>query len=233
MRIYPAIDLKGGCVVRAPDGSRIYDLDPLGRAERFLAAGAEWLHVVDLDRAFGTGGDNSRTIRALASLAGARLQMGGLIRTASEVAEAFELGASRVVLSTEMVSHLDRLAAIVEEFGPDRLAGNIDVRGGQVVIRGSDVAGRLSPLELCDRILEFGIRTVVYRDLGREGALSGPDIEGAAQLAARGVQVLLSGGFASIGDLKAAHHCGVAGAILGRALYEGTIELGEAIACCS
>jgi phosphoribosylformimino-5-aminoimidazole carboxamide ribotide isomerase len=233
VQIFPAIDLKGGRVVRPPDGSVIYDPDPCRRASEFLAAGCNWLHVVDLDRAFGTGGDNSGTIQSIAALPGARVQLGGLLRNAEEVSAGFGLGAARVVLSTELACDSEMLSQVAERCRTDRLAVNIDVRGGRVAFRGSGARSDIAPAELCDRAVAAGITVVIYRDLAREGTLAGPDISGAAELLGRGAQVILSAGFGSIGELQAAAEAGIAGVILGRAVYEGKIDLREAIACFS
>ncbi|GBD33518.1 MAG: 1-(5-phosphoribosyl)-5-[(5-phosphoribosylamino) methylideneamino] imidazole-4-carboxamide isomerase [Gemmatimonadales bacterium] len=233
MQIFPAIDLKGGRVVRPPDGTVVYDPDPVRRAAEFLAAGCRWLHVVDLDRAFKTGGDNSGIIRSITALPEARIQLGGLLRTAAEVEEGFSLGAARVVLSTELACDPAMLKRTAELFPRTSLAVNIDVRAGKLVLRGSEARVDLSPVQLLERAVALGIGTVVYRDLAREGTLGGPDIEGAAALVGRGAEVILSAGFGGIEELKAAAAAGIAGVILGRAVYEGKIELREAVSCFS
>lgn len=233
MQIIPAIDLKGGRVVRAPEGAVIYDPDPVRRARELLAAGCRWLHVVDLDRAFGTGGENSAIVRSIAALPGARIQLGGLLRTAPEVEEALSLGASRVVLSTELICDAQALESVAGRFPTDLLAVSIDVRAGKVVLRRSDTTIDSSPLALCQRVVGSGIATVIYRDLAREGTLGGPDIHAAANLVGCGAEVILAAGFGKIDELEAAAAAGIAGVILGRAVYERKIDLREAVACFS
>lgn len=229
MQIYPAIDLKGGRIVRWDDV--VYDADPLRRAEQFVADGADWLHVVDLDRAFATGRDNGAVIRAIAGLAGVRVQVGGLLGNADLVREALELGAARAVISTAAVTAPRTFGALVRAFGADRLAAAIDVRDGRVTLRGSTAAVDASPPELLERIVEAGIGTIVYRDLARESSLEGADIAGAAQLAGRGAGVIVSGGIGGVDDVTAARAAGLTGVILGRALYESRVTLKEALAC--
>ncbi len=233
MQILPAIDLKGGRVVRPPEGAVIYDPDPVRRAREFLAAGCRWLHLVDLDRAFETGGDNSGIVHSIAALPGARIQLGGLIRTAPEVEEALSLGASRVVLSTELACDAATLESVAARFPTDRLAVSIDVRAGKVVLRRSGTTVDYSPVALCERVVASGIATVIYRDLAREGTLGGPDIDGAANLVGRGAGVILSAGFGNINELEVAAAAGIAGVILGRAVYEGKVDLREAVSCFS
>ncbi len=233
MQIIPAIDLKGGRAVRPPDGVVIYDFDPLHRAEEFLAAGCSWLHLVDLDRAFETGGDNSDIIRSIAALPRARIQLGGLLRTAPEVEAGFSLGVSRVVLSTELACDPAMLRSVAARFPSDLLGVNIDVRAGQVILRKSGTTVDLSPVALCERVVASGISTVIYRDLAREGTLRGPDIVGAADLVGRGAEVILSAGFGSMEELEAAAGAGIDGVIVGRAVYEGKIDLRDAVLCFS
>lgn len=230
MQIFPAVDIRGGCVVRAGDGAS-YDADPVGRAARFVADGAGWLHVVDLDRSFDTGRDNGAVVRGIAGLDGVRVQMGGLLGTADLVREAFDLGAARVVLSTAAVAAPRTLEALSHAFGPERLAAAIDVQGGRVTLRGSTAAVKASPLDLLRRIVEIGIGTIVYRDLARESSLAGADVAGAARLAGRGAAILVSGGIGGLDHLTAARAAGLAGVILGRALYEDRLTLKEALAC--
>ncbi len=233
MQILPAIDLKGGRGVRPPDGVVIYDPDPVRRAQEFLAAGCRWLHVVDLDRAFETGEDNSSIVRSIAALPGARVQLGGLLRAAPEVEEGISLGAARVVLSTEVACDPTLLSSVTGQFPTDLLAISIDVRAGKVVLRRRGITVDSSPVLLCERAVASGITTVIYRDLAREGTLGGPDVEGAANLVGRGAAVILSAGFGSMAELEAAAAVGIAGVILGRALYERRIDLRKAVSCFS
>lgn len=229
MQIYPAIDLKGGRIVRWDDV--VYDADPLRRAEQFVADGADWLHVVDLDRAFDTGRNNVTVMRAIAGLPGVRVQVGGLLGNADLVREALDLGAARAVISTAAVTAPRSFTALVRAFGADRLAAAIDVREGRVTLRGSKAVVDASPPELLERIVEAGIGTIVYRDLARESSLEGADVAGAQRLVGRGAGVIVSGGIGGVDDVTAARVAGLTGVILGRALYESRVTLKEALAC--
>jgi phosphoribosylformimino-5-aminoimidazole carboxamide ribotide isomerase len=197
-----------------------------------VSQGAGWLHVVDLDRAFGTG-ENDTLARRIAGIVGVRVQMGGLLANADDVTRAFALGASRAVVSTSALADAAVLKAIVASHAPDRLAASVDVRRGGAVRRGEPAPLALSPADLVARAVAAGIGVIVYRDLERDGSLAGPDLEGAARLNGLGAEIIVAGGIASQAHLLAAREAGLAGAIVGRALVEGTITVEEALACCS
>jgi phosphoribosylformimino-5-aminoimidazole carboxamide ribotide isomerase len=227
VQIYPAIDIRGGRVARADAP------DPVATAEGFLAAGARWLHVVDLDRAFDTGRDNDAVVRRIAGLRGASVQAGGLLTTRSQVERALELGAKRAVVATAAAADPRVLATIVGPVAAVRLALAIDVRDGRVVHRDAPRALPIGAAELAGRAASAGIGVVVYRDLARDGALGGPDLEGARRVLGLGPEVLLAGGVAGMEDLVTARDAGLAGAIVGRAFYEGRLTVREALQCCS
>lgn len=227
MQVYPAIDIQGGRIARSA-----HQADPVAWAERLVAHGAGWLHVVDLDRAYGTG-ENDALVRRIARLAGVPVQMGGLLTTPDDVSRAFELGASRAVMGTAALADASVTEAIVSRHAAGRLAASVDVQRGRVALRGAPAPSKLSPLELVARAVAAGVTVVVYRDLERDGTLAGPDVEGAARLTGQGAEIILAGGVASRAHLVAAREAGLAGAILGRALLEGTITVEEALACSS
>jgi phosphoribosylformimino-5-aminoimidazole carboxamide ribotide isomerase len=188
------------------------------------------LHVVDLDRAFGTG-QNDALARGIAGIAGVRVQVGGLLANADDVSQAFALGASRAVVSMSALADAAVLNAIVVRHGPERLAASVDVRRGQAVRRGASSPLTVSPAGLVARAVAAGIAVVVYRDLERDGTLLGPDLDGAARLNGLGAEIVVAGGIASRAHLLAARDTGLGGAIVGRALLEGTITVEEALAC--
>ncbi len=226
MQVYPAIDVQGGRVARssAPD--------PVALAEQFVAGGARWLHLVDLDRAFGSG-ENDALMRRIAAIAGVRVQAGGLLASPGEIARALDLGASRAVVATAAAADPPVMDAIVSSVQPSRLAVAVDVRGGRVVRRGSPEALAVSPGDLVRRAVAVGIEVVVHRDLERDGALGGADVDGAARITGLGAEIIVAGGIASRAHLLAAREAGLAGAIVGRALHEGRLTLAEALACSS
>jgi len=235
VRLYPAIDLKGGCVVRCFEGETtretVYGDDPFETATYFVEQGAEWLHVVDMDRAFRTGGDNLELIRRIAQIPEARIQVGGNIDSVEWARDAMAVGASRVVIGTSAALDAELFQSLVREVGPDRCAVALDIRDGNLVLRVRDVPVALSIDAVVQRALNVGVRTIVYRDLARDGLVMGADISGAAAIASLDVDVILAGGVAGLDDIESAAQRGMAGVIVGRALYEDRFTLREAIEC--
>lgn len=236
MDILPAIDLRGGRVVRWVEGDALretpYDDDPLARARAFRQEGAQWLHVVDLDRAFHSGADNDAVVKALCALDDLDVQLGGNITETTFVARAVEWGAQRVVLGTAAAVEPTLLGELVHAVGPERAAVALDVRGGRPALRGGSVPLSVSVNELLDRVQVAGVTTVVHRDLDRDGLLVGADLEGAAGCKRDGVAVIAAGGVDGLDAIVRARALGLAGIIVGRALYEGRFTLTEALACC-
>ena len=234
MDLLPAIDLRHGRVVRLSQGEAaretIYGDDPVAVAERFAADGARWLHVVDLDRAFREG-DNSELVRRVIAAVGDRVsvQVGGGLRSIERIEQAIELGAARVVIGTAAVREPALLAQALAQAGAERLAVGIDARDGVIAIRGWREAGGERADDVARRVVGQGIRTLVYTDVARDGMLEGPDIEGALALQALGAGVIASGGVASLDDLRRVRDAELAGAIVGRAIYEGRFTVAEAI----
>jgi phosphoribosylformimino-5-aminoimidazole carboxamide ribotide isomerase len=234
VELYPAIDIRSGRVVRLSQGEAtrqtVYGADPAAAAEAFVAAGARWIHVVDLDRAFGQG-DNEPAVRRLLERVGgaARIQMGGGFRSVESVKRGLELGASRVVVGTAAAVDPEFLPAVVAALPSDRVAVGIDARAGWVAVRGWTETSSLTALELAARARSAGVRTLVYTDVARDGMLQGPDLSGAARLQQVGGSVIVSGGVSSLADLQAAAEAGLSGAIVGRALYEGRFDLAQAL----
>ena len=240
MDLLPAIDIRNGRVVRLSQGERsrqkVYGSDPLAVAEQFRAEGAKWIHVVDLDRAFGTG-DNSSEVRRLATRMATqtRLQLGGGLRSMDAIQEALDLGFSRAVIGTAAASDASFVPAVLSKVSAEQLAVGIDARKGLVAVRGWVETSTTRVEDLARRVLEAGIRTLIYTDIDRDGMLSGPDITGAVALQAVGGDIVVSGGVSGSDDVRAACRAGLGGAIVGRALYEGKLTVSEALeaAACS
>ena len=243
--IYPAIDMRHGRVVRLelgdPTRETVFGDDPAAAARRWLAAGATWLHVVNLDGAFAEAGRaNWDALRAIAAAGGARVQFGGGLRTRDDVAAALAAGVARVVLGTAALESPALLAAAVAEFGAARVAVGIDARDGRVRVRGWQTATALSPLDVALIAREAGVRTVIYTDIARDGVLSGVNAAATVALAAAsGLEVIASGGARDLDDVArlaalapAAAPGRLAGVIIGRALYDGRIDLAQAIELC-
>lgn len=235
MDLYPAIDLRGGQVVRLAQGEAtretVYGHDPVAQAEEFVVAGARWLHIVDLNRAFGDG-DNDSAIAEIARRFGDRLQLqlGGGIRDVARAEAVVQLGVSRVVIGTAAVDQPALVDAVVRALGGDRVAVGIDARDGRVAVRGWVETSAVRATELAARVAAQGVQTVIHTDIARDGMLSGPNFDEALALQAKGPRVIVSGGVASVADLRAVASAGLAGAITGRAIYEGRFTLTEALA---
>jgi len=234
VELFPAIDIRNGRVVRLSQGETqretVYRDDPPEQAEEFVRLGATWVHVVDLDRAFGTG-DNARVIGEIAKRVGTRvrLQLGGGLRSMAAIEAALGLGIARAVLGTAAIDDPSLVRQAISCFGADRVAAGIDTRDGLVATRGWAHTTSVSAGEACRRLLGEGIRTMIYTDVARDGMLTGPDLAGAARLARFGASVIASGGVASLSDIRQVAETGLAGVIVGRALYEGRFTLTEAL----
>ncbi|HYF39986.1 MAG TPA: 1-(5-phosphoribosyl)-5-[(5-phosphoribosylamino)methylideneamino] imidazole-4-carboxamide isomerase [Gemmatimonadales bacterium] len=234
MDFLPAIDIRSGRVVRLSQGEQtrqtVYGDDPIAVAEQFLLDGAHWIHVVDLDRAFGTG-HNSDLIQKLIHQLGprARVQLGGGFRSLDLVRGAVESGAARIVIGTAAALNPELVPAAVQAVGGERLAVAVDVRGEFVAVRGwSETSGRRAQ-ELAAEVLQQGVSTLVYTNIDRDGMLSGADLAGAVALQTAGARVIASGGVAGLADIQQACAAGLGGIIVGRALYEGRLNLRDAV----
>lgn len=234
MQVYPAIDVQGGRVARATSKGPATQSpsDPVAVAEQFVADGAVWLHLVDLDRALGSG-DNDTVMRRIAAIPGLRVQAGGLLASPGQIARALELGAMRAVVATVAAADPAGLEAIVSSVPASRLVIGVDVRRGRVVRRDRSAPLVDSAEAMVRRAVAAGIGAVVHRDLDRDGRLGGPDVEGAARINGLGAEITVAGGIASRAHLVAVREAGLAGAIVGRALHEGRLTLAEALACSS
>jgi len=231
--IIPAIDLLGGRCARLYQGrfdqARVYSDDPVGIARAWVQAGARWLHVVDLDAARTGEPVNLATVAAICRAVGVPVQYGGGVRTLDRVVELLGLGASRVVVGTAAFTDPDFLTAACREFG-DRIAAALDVRDGQVAVSGWESVVPLDPVEAVGRMEAAGVRRIILTDTGRDGTLAGVNLDLVRKVvgAAR-VSVIVGGGVGSLEDIRALKALGMEGVILGRALYEGRVELKEAL----
>ncbi len=234
MNLFPAIDLRQGRVVRLSQGESTrqtaYGDDPVAVAIAFAEAGARWIHVVDLDRAFGEG-DNAGVISRLAQEVGGRLQVqvGGGIRDMARLTELIDLPIARLVLGTAAIADVAFVADALAIAGPDRIAVGVDVRDGVVAVRGWRESSGETAVAVTRRMVAAGVRTLIHTDIARDGMLTGPDVDGARALQAEGVEVIASGGVGTLDHLRAVAAAGLAGAIVGRALYEQRFTLAEAL----
>ena len=238
MYVFPAIDLLGGKVVRLARGDydqvTVYADDPAEQARAFAADGAQWLHVVDLD---GARSGEPRNLDAIARIAQAtpelRIEVGGGLRTIEATLRVLEAGAARAILGSKLARDPDFVCEAVATFGADALVAGVDARDGQVAVEGWTQSSGVAATELVEALASWGLRHLVYTDIARDGMRSGiePELYRAVATAA-GFPVIVSGGVATLDDLRRAAALGdavVEGVITGRALYEGAFTLARAI----
>lgn len=236
MLLIPAIDIRGGLVVRLERGDyareTVYESDPAAVARRWAADGAEWLHVVDLDGARQGRPVNAGQLGRIGAARGAaRIEWGGGLRDVAAVEAALEAGADRVVIGSAAHSDPGLVGDLVRRHGSDRVAVGIDTRGGRVAVAGWTEATEATAAALVAAMEERGVERFIYTPVERDGTLEGPDIEQLRAVAGEtGGEVVYSGGIGSLDDLRALAAAGIpnlAGAIAGKALYEGRFTLAE------
>ena len=233
MQIFPAIDLSGGKVVRLYQGDyekmTVYGADPCAVARDFMAAGAKYLHVVDLDGAKDGTLANFDSISALAKQGGLYIEVGGGIRTEERIAKYLDLGVGRCILGTIAVKDFDFTRRMAQKYG-DKIAVGVDARDGYVAVSGWLETSKEKGVDFCRRLYDAGVQTVIYTDISRDGAEQGTNLALYRELARiEGLHITASGGVSSIAELKELHAIGTHATILGKALYTGRLDLREVI----
>jgi len=235
MILYPAIDLKDGNAVRLVHGdmdqTTVFNDDPAAQAKEFVAAGCEWLHLVDLNGAFAGTPVNAAPVEAILKACPVPAQLGGGIRDMATIEQWLDKGLARVILGTVAVENPDLVRDAAKAF-PGQVAVGLDARNGRVATRGWAEETDVMVTELAKSFEDAGIAAIIYTDILRDGAMKGPNIDATADLArAVNIPVIASGGVSSMADLAALQTTGViSGAISGRALYDGAIDLASALA---
>ena len=235
MILYPAIDLKDGQCVRllrgAMEQATVFSDDPAGQARAFAEAGSEWLHLVDLNGAFAGAPVNARAVEAILDAVEIPCQLGGGIRDMTTIEAWLGKGLARVILGTVAVENPDLVRQAARAF-PGQVAVGIDARAGRVATRGWADQTDIAATDLARAFEDAGVAAIIYTDIDRDGAMQGPNIGATAELAgAVAIPVIASGGVSSLADLVALRDTGViAGAISGRALYDGKLDLAQALA---
>lgn len=224
--VIPAIDLRHGRCVRLIQGNAgcelVYADDPLVVAVRWVQQGARWLHVVDLDGALTGRPVQLDLVRAIVQQSGVPVQVGGGFRTPEDIDRGLAIGAARIVVGTAA----SRLGEILGSRYGERVAVAVDVKAGRVAVKGWTEVSDLDPITLGTQLTAQGISRFVYTDVGRDGMLAGPDLEGVrAFIESVGVPVIAAGGIATNSDVTALGELGVEGVVVGRALYEGKVNL--------
>jgi phosphoribosylformimino-5-aminoimidazole carboxamide ribotide isomerase len=239
MHIFPAIDLRGGKVVRLeqgrPEAETIYGTDPVAVAESFHAAGAKYLHMVDLDGAFTGELKNLHLVAAVAKALSPSLfiELGGGMRTEEAIAQALEAGVDRVVIGTRACESLPFVRAVVEKFGAERIAVGIDAKNGIVSTKGWTAPSQWTAPDLARAVAGQGVRTIIYTDIATDGMFTGPNLHALRELfsAVPKAGIIASGGVANIEHLQSLRTLGEAieGVIIGKALYDGKLKLADAL----
>ena len=237
MILLPAIDLKGGHCVRLEQGdmmrAAVFNLDPAAQANSFAAQGFEYLHVVDLDGAFAGRPMNALAVEAMLKAVTVPLQLGGGIRDLSTVEAWLEKGVARVIIGTAAVRDPELVKTAAKKF-PGRVAVGLDTRDGKVAVEGWAETSEVSALDIAQRFQDAGVAAIIFTDIARDGLLKGLNLDATIALAERiSIPVIASGGLASIEDIRAMlapRARKLAGAIAGRALYDGRLDAGAALA---
>lgn len=231
MIIYPAVDILNGRCVRLRQGNIAQAADygdPLETAARYKAEGARYLHVVDLNGAFGEG-DNSDLVARIVSEVGLPAQVGGGIRTKKQIESYLEKGISRVILGTAAIEFPELVIWAVRA-NPGRIAAGLDARDGRLAVRGWTEATAQSAASTAARLAQVGVRTLIYTDIARDGMMKGPDLAGTRHLVElTRADIIGSGGISTLEDVAAMKATGAAGCIIGRALLDGAFTLPQAL----
>ncbi len=236
MIVFPAIDLKGGQVVRLAEGdmdrATVYGDDPAAQALAFAEQGAQFLHVVDLDGSFAGSAQNREAVEAVLDAFPGHVQLGGGIRTPEAVAGWFELGVSRVVMGTAALKDPQFVKEMAREW-PGGIVVAVDARDGMVATEGWAELSDMAVIDLARRFEDAGVASLLFTDIGRDGMLKGCNVQATVDLATQStLPVIASGGVAGLDDIRILAlnaHMGIEGVITGRALYDGRLDLAAAI----
>lgn len=233
MQIYPAIDIIDGKAVRLSQGSfddvTVFNDAPADAAKDWVNAGATYIHIVDLD-----GARYGKTfvidiIKDIKSKYDIKIETGGGVRTMKDIDDRIEAGASRVIIGTAAVKNPELVKEAVEKYG-DKIAVGVDAKNGMVAISGWEEVSDISAVDLCLKMKEYGVNTVIYTDISKDGMMCGPNIESTKDLIEKtGMDIIASGGVSKIEDIENVNNINAAGVIIGKALYNGALNLKEVI----
>ena len=236
MELFPAIDLRGGQVVRLTHGDfarmDVYSDNPLAIAQQFHAAGAKNLHVVDLDGAKDGAPVNFEAVRLIAEQSGLFVEIGGGIRDEKRIQSYLDLGVGRVILGTVALEDFDFTQKMIATYGP-KIAVGVDAKDGQVAVRGWLESSGTDSIAFCERLCAAGVDTIIYTDIAKDGAMQGTNIDVYRLLSQKVTcNIMASGGISDLHEIEILRDMGLYGAILGKALYIGKLDLKEALALC-
>lgn len=233
MKIFPAIDLIDGCAVRLFKGDydkkTVYSNNPVDVAKSFAAAGAEYIHIVDLDGAKDGSNANIEVVRAIVKESGLKAEIGGGIRSKETIEKYLDLGVMRVILGTAAVTDNEFLEFAVKTYG-EKVAVGVDIKDGKVAIKGWTQVSSLDCFDFCRKLEGLGVKTVICTDISKDGVMSGTNIELYKALSEQfKMDIVASGGVSDLDNVRTLTKMNMYGAILGKALYTGSIDLKEAI----
>lgn len=233
MKLYPAIDLKDGKCVRLLQGDynevTVYGENPGEMAKKWECLGGDFLHIVDLDGAKAGKEINGEAIRQIVEVINIPIELGGGIRSIEDISLQLSRGVHRVILGSAAIKNRGLVKEALDTFGPDKIVVGVDAKGGMVAVEGWLEVTDTSALAFCQELEKMGVQTVIYTDIAKDGMMQGPNIEETKKLVKETkLDIVASGGVSSLEDLKALEKIGVYGAIIGKAIYTGAIDLEEA-----
>ena len=240
MKIYPAIDLRGGRCVRLlqgrADAETIYHDDPVVPAQAWKEAGTDWLHLVDLDGAFEGSSSNLDAVRRIIALGDLRVQLGGGLRNEESVETVLKAGVERAIIGTRACAEPDWTRKLIERFGSERIVVGIDARNGKVATNGWVETTDVTALDLARKMNDLGVRWIIHTDVATDGAMKGPNLQSQQEMAIAvpDCKLIASGGVTNHQDIEnlnalAENHSNLEGVIVGKSLYEGTVDLRTAL----
>jgi len=233
MQIYPAIDIKDGKAVRLVQGDfdkvTVFNDNPADVAKTWTDSGATYIHIVDLDGARYGKSFIIDILKEISSKYDIPVQTGGGIRTMEDVKARIEAGATRVIIGTAAVKNPELVKKAVELYG-DKIAVGVDAKNGMAAIRGWEEVSEINAIDLCLQMKEYGVKTIIYTDISKDGMMCGPNIEATKELIEKTkMDIIASGGVSKIDDLESIYNMNAKGVIIGKALYNGSIKLEDAI----
>lgn len=233
MKLYPAIDLKDGKCVRLLQGDynevTVYGENPGEMAKKWERLGGDFLHIVDLDGAKAGKEINGEAIRQIVEAINIPIELGGGIRSIEDIGLQLSRGVNRVILGSAAIKNKELVKEALDTFDPDKIVVGVDAKGGMVAVEGWLEVTDTSALTFCQELEKMGVQTVIYTDIAKDGMMQGPNIEETEKLVKEThLDIVASGGVSSLEDLKALEKIGVYGAIIGKAIYTGAIDLEEA-----
>lgn len=233
MQIYPAIDIKNGQCVRLKQGKfdnvTVFNENPKDAAKKWIDYGASYIHIVDLDGARYGKSFTNEIIKDIIDKYNIKIQTGGGIRTIKDIEEKINAGVSRVIIGTASIKNPELVKEAVKVF-KDKIAVGVDAKNGMVAIDGWENISDIKAIDLCLKMKSYGVKTIIYTDISKDGMMSGPNVEATQEIIEKtGMEIIASGGISNIKDIESIKNINAQGVIIGKALYNGAINLKDII----